>query len=70
MTAMNTSTRFKNFQLAYGLEATLSIECDIPSLKLVVEIFPNTTIEEEQFFYLNKLDETHRDVALENEAHK
>ena len=54
----------------YGLEATLSIECEIPSLKIVVEKFPNTTLEEERLLYLNNLDETRCDAALENEAHK
>ena len=63
------STSFTPFQLVYRLEATLPIECEIPSLKLVVELSPNTTIEE-QFLYLNKLDETRRDDALANEAHK
>ena len=66
---MKTSTSFTPFQLVYWLEATLPIECEIPSLKLVVELFPNTTIEEERFLYLNKLDETLCDTSLSNEAH-
>ena len=69
-TTIKNSTGFTPFQLVYGLEATLSIECEINSLKLAVELFPNTTIDEERFLYLNKLDETQRDVALDNEAHK
>ena len=69
MTTVKTSTSFTPFQLVYGLEATLPIECEIPSLKIVVELFPNTTIDEECFLYLNKLHET-RDTALDNEAHK
>ena len=69
-TTIKTSISFTPFQLVYGLEATLPIECEISSLKLAVEIFPDTTIEEEQFLYLNKLDETHHNVALANEAHK
>ena len=69
-TTVNTSTGFTPFQLVYELEATLPIECEIPSLNLTVELFPNTTIHEEQFLYLNKLDETHCNVALANEAHK
>ena len=52
------------------MEPSLPIECEIPSLKLVVELFPNTTIDEERFLYLNTLDETRRDAALANEAHK
>ena len=53
-----------------SLEATLPIECEIPSLKIVVELLPNTTIDKERFLYLNKLDETRHDVALANEPHK
>lgn len=34
---------FTCFQLVYGLEATLLIECEIPSLKLVVELLPETS---------------------------
>ena len=69
-TTVKTSTSFTPFQLVYGLEATLPIECEIPSLKLVVELLPNTTIDEERFLYLNKLDETRCNAALDNEAHK
>ena len=45
-TTIKTSTDFMPFQLVYGLEATLLIECEIPSQNLIVELFPNTTIEE------------------------
>ena len=69
-TTINTSTSFTPFQLVYGLEATLSIEFENPSLKLVVELLPNTTIDEERFLYLNNLDENCHDVSLANEAHK
>jgi len=57
-TLVKTATSFTPFQLAYGLEAVLPIECQIPSLKIVVELFPNTTTEEEHLLYLNQLDET------------
>ena len=46
------------------------MECEIPSLNLVVELLPNTTTDKERFMYLNKLDETQRDVSLANEEHK
>ena len=45
-TIVKTSTSFTPFQLVYGLEATLLIECEIRSLNLVLELLPNTTIEE------------------------
>jgi hypothetical protein len=63
------STGFTPFQLVYGIEAVLPIECEIPSLKLKVELLPHTFAEEEQFLYLSKLDKTCHDVALVNEAH-
>ena len=56
--------------MVYGIEAVLPIECEIPSLKLKVELLPHTFAEEEQFLYLSKLDETHHDAALVNEAHQ
>jgi hypothetical protein len=54
----------------YGIEAVLPIKCEIPSLKLKVELLPHTFVEEERFLYLSKLDETRHDVALVNEAHQ
>ena len=67
---MKTTTGFTPFQLVYGLEVVLPIQCQIPSLKLAVEILPNTSTEEERFLYLTNLDETRWDVSLVNEAHK
>ena len=48
----------------------LPIECDIPSLKLVIELISDTTKLEQILIYLEKLDDTRRDVATTNEAHK
>ena len=67
---MKTTTSFTPFQLVYGLKAVLPIQCQIPSLQLVVELFLDTSVEEERFLYLNKLDQTRRDASLANEAHK
>ena len=69
-TTVKKSTSYTPFQLVYGLEDTLPIRCEIPSLKPVVELLPNTTTEEERFLYFNKLDETHQDATLANEVHK
>jgi predicted RNA polymerase sigma factor len=52
------------------LEAILPIECEKPSLKLVVELLPNTSAEEEHLLYLMRLDETRRDATLVIEAQK
>ena len=56
--------------MVYGLEVVLPIEFQISSLKLAVELLSNTSAEEERFLYLTNLDESRRDVALANEAHK
>jgi hypothetical protein len=61
---VKSTTGFTPFQLVYGIEAIMSIECEISSLKLVVELLPNTLAEEERLLYLMQLDETHCDVSL------
>jgi hypothetical protein len=57
-------------QLVYGIEVIFPIECEIPYLKLVFKLLPNTTVEEERLLYLMQLDKTHRDVALVIETQK
>ena len=49
ITSMKTTTGFKTFQLVYGLESVLPIKREIPSMKLVVELLPNTSTEEDRF---------------------
>jgi hypothetical protein len=51
-TFVKSATRFTPFRLVYGVEAVLLIECEIPSLKLVVELLPNTSNEEQPLLYL------------------
>jgi hypothetical protein len=65
-----TATGFSPFQLVYGMEAVLPIECQVPSLKLVVQLLPDTSPLEERLLYLEQLDEQRRDAALDNKAHK
>ena len=69
-TSVKDATGFTPFQLVYGLEATLPVECEIPSLKLAVELLPNTTPVEERLLYLERLDETRRLASLAIEAQK
>jgi hypothetical protein len=57
-TSIKSATVFTPFRLVYGVEAILPIECKIPSLKLVVELLPNTSTKEEHLLYLMQLDET------------
>ena len=63
-------TGFTPFQLVYGLEVVLLIECKIPSLQLEIELLPATSEEEKLFLYLTQLDETRCTIALEAKAHK
>ena len=67
---MKSTTRFTPFQLVYGIEVVLSIECEIPSLKLSIELLPNKSAEEECLLYLMQLDETRCDATLVIETQK
>ena len=64
------SMGFTYFQLVYGLESVFPIECEIPSLKLVVHLLPDTSSIEECLIHLEHLDGQHRDATTMNEAHK
>jgi len=44
------------FQLVHGVKVVLLIECEIPSLKLAIELLPNTSAEEEHLVDLECLD--------------
>ena len=69
-TSVKTATGFTPFQLVYGLEVVLPIECEIPSLRLTIELLPHTTEEEQRLLYLSHLNEICQDAALANESHK
>jgi hypothetical protein len=51
-TSVKSATGFMPFRLVYGVEAIFPIECEIPSLKLAIELLPNTSAEEEHLLYL------------------
>jgi hypothetical protein len=42
-TSVKTATGFSPFQLVHGVESILPIECEIPRLKLGVELLPDTS---------------------------
>jgi hypothetical protein len=69
-TSVKSAMGFMPFQLVYGIEVVLPIECEIPSLNLAIELLPNTSIEEECLLYLMRLDETRRDATLVIETQK
>ena len=54
----------------YGLEAILPIQCKISSLKLAIELLPDTSEEEVRLLNLIHLDEMRHEDKLGNEAHK
>ena len=53
-----------------GLEAILPIQCETSSLKLTIDLLPNTLEEEARLLNLIHLDETRCEAQLANEAHK
>ena len=56
-TAVKTATGFSPYQLVHGVESVLSVEYEIPSLKLAIELLPDTFPLEECLVHLEKLDE-------------
>ena len=71
-TAVKTATVFSPYQHVHGVESVLLVECEIPSLKLAIEILPDTSPLEERLVHLEQLDEQRRDalVALEINKHR
>jgi hypothetical protein len=41
-TVVKTVTGFTPFHLVHGVEATLHIECEIPTLRTAIELLPDT----------------------------
>jgi transposase InsO family protein len=63
-TSVKTATGFSPFQLVHGVDSILPIECEIPSLKLVVALLPDTSDLERCLVHLESLDEQHRDASM------
>jgi hypothetical protein len=62
--------QFLTFSTRLRARSSLSNECQIPSLNLVVQLLPDTSPLEEHLLYIKQLDEQCRDESLANEAHK
>ena len=45
-------------------------DCEIPSLKLAIELLPNTSALEERLVHLEQLDEQRRDALVALEVNK
>ena len=56
-TVVKTATDFSSYQLVHGVESFLPVECEIPSLKLAVELLPDSSTLEECWVHLEQLDE-------------
>ena len=69
-TSVRNAIRFTPFQLVYGLEAILPIQCEISSLKIAIDLLPDTSEEEARLFNLIHLDEMHCEAQLANKVHK
>jgi hypothetical protein len=69
-TAVKTATGFTPFHLVHRLEATLPIECEIPTLHTVIELLPNIAPMEKCLLKLDSLDEDHQSSLQNNETAK
>ena len=69
-TAVKTATGFSPYQLVHGVESIFPVECKIPSLKLAVELLPDTSPLEERLVHLEQLDEQCRDALVALEVNK
>ena len=69
-TAVKTATGFSPYQLVHKVESILSVECEIPSLKLAVELLPDTSPLEERLVHLEQLHKQCRDALMDLEINK
>ena len=67
---VKTATGFSPYQLVHGVDSILPVECEIPSLKLVMELLPDTSPLEERLVHLEQLDEQHWDAIVALEVNK
>ena len=51
-TTVKNSTSFSPYQLVHGVESVFLVECEIPSLKLSIELLPDTSALEEPLVHL------------------
>ena len=56
-TTVKIAIGFSSYHLMHGVDSVLPVECEMPSLKLAVELLPDTSALEECLVHLEKLDE-------------
>ena len=69
-TSRKPATGFTPFCLVHGVESILPIECQIPSLHLMVELLPDTSPLEEKILQLEQTIEDRRAALQASEAVK
>ena len=65
-TTIKTATSFSPYHFVHGVESFLLVESEIPSLKLAVELLPETFRLKEHLVHL----EQHRDALVALEVNK
>ena len=56
-TTVKTAMVFSPYQLMHGVDSVLLVECEIPYLKLSIELLLDTSPLEERLVHLEQLDE-------------
>ena len=69
-TVVKTAMGFSPYQLVHGVELVFPVECEIPSLKLAIELLPDTSPLEKRLVHLEQLDEQRRDALVALEVNK
>ena len=70
LTIVKTAINFCPYQLLHGVESIFLIECEIPSLKLAIELLRETFELEERLVNLDHLDEQCRHALVDLEINK
>jgi hypothetical protein len=69
-TTIKNAMAFTLVHLVHGIEASLPIECEIPTLHTTIELLPETSPMEQRLLTLESLDEDRRCSLQNNEAAK
>ena len=69
-TAVKTTTGFSPYQLVHGVDSILIVECEIPSLKLVIELLQKNFDLEERLVHLENFDEQRHDALVALKVNK